>query len=60
LTDVSELLTASISWSLLIALTHLFIYSLFNDAFSITQTIQRQMKEDMDELERLWKEEVVA
>jgi hypothetical protein len=39
----------------------LFIYSLFHDAFSVAQTLQRRMKgwEVNDELERMWKEAVV-
>jgi hypothetical protein len=41
---------------------HLFLYTLFNDAFSVTQTIQHQMKELYvnDELERMWKEVAMA
>jgi hypothetical protein len=39
-----------------------FIYSLFNDTFSVTQTIQRRMKgwQVNDELERMCKEAFVA
>jgi hypothetical protein len=39
-----------------------FICSLFNDAFSITQTIQHEMKGRYmnDKLERMWKETVVG
>jgi hypothetical protein len=35
----------------------LFIYSLLNDAFSVTQTVKRQMKgwQANDEFERTWK-----
>jgi hypothetical protein len=40
----------------------LFICCLFNDAFSVTQTIYRRMKgrQVNDELERVWKKVVVA
>jgi hypothetical protein len=40
---------------------HLFIYSLFNDASSLTLTIKRRMKEYVsDGLEMMWKEAVMA
>jgi hypothetical protein len=40
----------------------LFIYSLFNIAFSVSKIIQRRMKgwNVSDELESIWKEAVVA
>jgi hypothetical protein len=42
---------------------YLFIYSLFNDAFSVTQTIQRWMKGwyvNDDQLNKMWKQAVIA
>jgi hypothetical protein len=40
----------------------IIICSLFNDAFSVTKTLQRLMEGDkwMMNLERIWKEAVVA
>jgi hypothetical protein len=42
--------------------SHIFICSLFNDAFSITQIIQHRMKRMKSEYQfkRMWKEAIVA
>jgi hypothetical protein len=36
-----------------------FSFSLFNDAFSVTKTIQRWMLLNNDEVEKIWKEAVI-
>jgi hypothetical protein len=46
----------------LLCFLNFFIYSLFNDAFSVSHTLQLLMKglQINDELERMWKEAAVA
>jgi hypothetical protein len=46
--------------SIIVTWMYLCIFSLYNDAFPLTKTTQRQMKGDKYELEIIWKVATMA